>query len=217
MIDLIDYAHAHTVISSSYHHCKGMDLEYKMKDALRSIKPQVVRVEFDPPLLGYEEVKPRLLGMKADADEQLGTVRPNNPPPKSLPQLNQKLASPSARHNIRIIIFCLCLQVKAPQITHFELPFQIWTTASLILLLIYTSSAPPPDSSADSSHHVTKFWWLARTLVPGIFPKWILPPIWAFTFIVHGGEGVYMATLVRKHHMPWHIAVSLSVMGPVGL
>jgi hypothetical protein len=59
-----------------------MDLEYKMKDALRSIKPQVVRVEFDPPLLGYEEVKPRLLGMKADADEQLGTVRPNNPPPK---------------------------------------------------------------------------------------------------------------------------------------
>jgi hypothetical protein len=57
-----------------------MDLEYKMKDsALKSStgKPQVVRVEFDPPLLGYEEVKPRLLGMKADADSALGTVRPN--------------------------------------------------------------------------------------------------------------------------------------------
>lgn len=56
-----------------------MDLEYKMKDAaalLKSSKPQVVRVEFDPPLLGYEEVKPRLLGMKVDADEALGTVRP---------------------------------------------------------------------------------------------------------------------------------------------
>ncbi len=52
-----------------------MDLEYKMKEALKSSKPQVVRVEFDPPLLGYEEVKPRLLGMKADADEALGTVR----------------------------------------------------------------------------------------------------------------------------------------------
>lgn len=50
-----------------------MDLEYKTKDSPNS--PQVVRVEFDPPLLGYEEVKPRLLGMKADADEALGIVR----------------------------------------------------------------------------------------------------------------------------------------------
>ena len=39
-----------------------------MKDtALRSSKPQVVSVEFDPQLLGYEEVKPRLPGMKVDA------------------------------------------------------------------------------------------------------------------------------------------------------
>ena len=61
-----------------------MDLEYKMKDTALSLKsstgkPQVVRVEFDPPLLGYEEVKPRLLGMKVDADESLGTVRPTSP------------------------------------------------------------------------------------------------------------------------------------------
>lgn len=55
-----------------------MDLEYKMKGALASSRPQVVRVEFDPPLLGYDEVKPRLLGMKADADEALGTVREFN-------------------------------------------------------------------------------------------------------------------------------------------
>ena len=47
-----------------------------MKDALKSSKPRAVRVEFDPPLLGYEEVKPRLLDMKAEADEALGTVRP---------------------------------------------------------------------------------------------------------------------------------------------
>ncbi len=61
-----------------------MALEYKMKEAaLKSStgtgKPQVVRVAFDPPLLGYEEVKPRLLGLKADADSALGTVRPNPP------------------------------------------------------------------------------------------------------------------------------------------
>jgi hypothetical protein len=72
-----------------------MDLEYKMKDALKSRKLQVVRVEFDPPLLGYEEVKPRLLGMKVDADEALGTVRPKSKSPfDSLPQLSLKPHSP---------------------------------------------------------------------------------------------------------------------------
>lgn len=33
-----------------------------------------VRIGFDPPLSGYEEVKPRLLSMKADAEESLGMV-----------------------------------------------------------------------------------------------------------------------------------------------
>jgi hypothetical protein len=50
-----------------------MDLEYRVKDSPKN--PQVVHVEFDPPLVDYAEVKPRLLGMKADADEALGIVR----------------------------------------------------------------------------------------------------------------------------------------------
>ena len=33
-----------------------------------------IRIEFKPPLSGYEEVKPRLLSMKADAEEALGMV-----------------------------------------------------------------------------------------------------------------------------------------------
>jgi hypothetical protein len=33
-------------------------------------------VPFDPPLAGYEEVKPRLLGMKVDAEQALGMVNP---------------------------------------------------------------------------------------------------------------------------------------------
>jgi hypothetical protein len=32
------------------------------------------RITFDPPLLGYEEVKPRLMNMKVDAEEALGMV-----------------------------------------------------------------------------------------------------------------------------------------------
>ena len=55
---------------------QGMNLEYKTKDAPN--RQQIVHIEFDPPLLGYEEVKPRLLGMKADADEALGIVREQN-------------------------------------------------------------------------------------------------------------------------------------------
>lgn len=97
-----------------------------------------------------------------------------------------------------------CYQVKAPHITHFELPFQIWITTSLLLLQTYVSYVPQDSSS---SSYAT-FWWLARTLRSGILPDWIFPPIWAFIVIVHSAEGVYVATLARKHHMPWHIAVS---------
>jgi hypothetical protein len=181
-----------------------MDLEYKMKDssALKSSsgKPQVVRVEFDPPLLGYEEVKPRLLGMKVDADSALGTVR-LNPLFHSL-RFRRALKALTIPHPFSQIVD---IQVKAPQITHFELPFQIWTTASLLLLLIYTSSVPsPPDSNPNHAD----FWWLARAICPGFVPSWMIPLSWAIVAIAHTGEGVYAATLTYKHHMPWHIAVS---------
>ncbi|KAI0668186.1 hypothetical protein C8Q78DRAFT_980627 [Trametes maxima] len=49
---------------------KGMNLTYQTK----SKESKEVRVVFDPPLSGYEEVKPRLLSMKADAEEELGMV-----------------------------------------------------------------------------------------------------------------------------------------------
>ncbi|EIW52586.1 uncharacterized protein TRAVEDRAFT_155352 [Trametes versicolor FP-101664 SS1] len=49
---------------------KGMNLSYQTKGGAT----KEVRVVFDPPLAGYEEVKPRLMGMKADAEEELGMV-----------------------------------------------------------------------------------------------------------------------------------------------
>jgi len=48
----------------------GMNLSYQTKSG-----PSTVRVEFDPPLAGYAEVKPRLIGMKADAEEALGMMK----------------------------------------------------------------------------------------------------------------------------------------------
>ncbi|KAF8548691.1 hypothetical protein OG21DRAFT_1470962 [Imleria badia] len=51
--------------------CKGMNLSYSLKSGGVSS----VHVKFDPPLAGYEEVKPRLLAMKADAQEALGMLQ----------------------------------------------------------------------------------------------------------------------------------------------
>jgi hypothetical protein len=48
-----------------------MHLSYSLKSG----GVDSVHVKFDPPLTGYEDVKPRLLAMKADAQETLGMVR----------------------------------------------------------------------------------------------------------------------------------------------
>lgn len=49
-----------------------MTLTYQTKG---STETKEVRVVFDPPLAGYEEVKPRLMNMKGEAEEELGMVR----------------------------------------------------------------------------------------------------------------------------------------------
>lgn len=51
---------------------QGMALSYVEKGAGAT---KHVKVPFDPPLSGYDEVKPRLLAMKVDAEEALGMVR----------------------------------------------------------------------------------------------------------------------------------------------
>ncbi|KAG2367581.1 hypothetical protein BDR07DRAFT_1271768 [Suillus spraguei] len=50
---------------------KCMTLVYKLKSG----QSNTTRVSFDPPLSGYEEVKPRLLSMKAEAQEGLGMLK----------------------------------------------------------------------------------------------------------------------------------------------
>ncbi|KII84861.1 hypothetical protein PLICRDRAFT_179191 [Plicaturopsis crispa FD-325 SS-3] len=50
---------------------KSMTLTYKRKNG----QSNVVKVPFNPPLSGYDEVKPRLLGMKAEAQEALGMIK----------------------------------------------------------------------------------------------------------------------------------------------
>jgi hypothetical protein len=74
-----------------------------------------------------------------------------------------------------------------------------------LLFLIYCWFLPPDSAS--------EFWWLARTLRPAIVPDWAFPLSWAVVFIAHTGEGAYATILARRHHMPWHIAVSRAEMG----
>jgi Domain of unknown function (DUF4499) len=95
------------------------------------------------------------------------------------------------------------VQAKAPQINHFEIPFQIWTTGSLMLLLIYCTYVPPTSQN--------DFWWLARTIRSIEFLDALILPSWVFLAIAHISEGAYAATLARKHHMPWHIGVCASL------
>ncbi|KAH8111629.1 hypothetical protein DFH11DRAFT_1512743 [Phellopilus nigrolimitatus] len=52
---------------------EGMSLGYNVKG--KGEEHKQVRVSFDPPLSGYEEVKPRLLSMTADAQEALGMTK----------------------------------------------------------------------------------------------------------------------------------------------
>ena len=56
-----------------------MTLTYKTKTGSAE---KEVRVQFDPPLSGYDEVKPRLITMKVDAEEALGMVRLRHPKPR---------------------------------------------------------------------------------------------------------------------------------------
>ncbi|KIO20200.1 hypothetical protein M407DRAFT_140133 [Tulasnella calospora MUT 4182] len=51
---------------------KGMDMTYTLKG---HSTPSFIRIPFDPPLMGYEEVKPRLMSMKVDAEESLGMAK----------------------------------------------------------------------------------------------------------------------------------------------
>ncbi|KAI9431587.1 hypothetical protein H4582DRAFT_2005523 [Lactarius indigo] len=98
---------------------------------------------------------------------------------------------------------------KAPQITHFEMPFQIWITSSLLLLFTYGTCMPSNPQGA--------FWWLARTLRSRVIPDAFFPLTWAIVVILHVSEGLYATTLVRKHRMPWNIGaawvVSVTIFG----
>ncbi|PIL34671.1 hypothetical protein GSI_03451 [Ganoderma sinense ZZ0214-1] len=87
---------------------KGMNLAYQPKGSAAATSKDV-RVEFDPPLAGYEEVKPRLMEMKAVAEEQLGMVK--------APQVTSFVVHPHMFPVLASVLF-LVYSTFAPSMKH---------------------------------------------------------------------------------------------------
>jgi hypothetical protein len=139
-----------------------------------------VRVPIEPPLSGYEDVKPRLLEMKAFAQEGLGMVRYNLP-----------------EYCITNISFGL-EQIKAPKITSFELPTRLaWIYGFVCIAVLYLhfiqKSIPSSIFIPDNAQHVLQFSL-----------KFIA---WVFV-VTHPLESLYTFSLCWKHSTGFLVGVS---------
>lgn len=148
---------------------QGMDMTYTLKGQPTSLS---VRIPFDPPLLGYEEVKPRLMSMKVDAEEALGMVR-----------LLLYQYSLSSFNTIRTFPF----QAKNPTIREFSVPWGLLLWGPLIpqLLLIFLTYS--------SSTYAA---W-GRSLVE---PYGLIKFSWGFILATHIPESIYTLSLCKKHN-----------------
>ena len=71
--------HARDVLEPKMASIDSRKMELSYRDAQDNRKPKTVEVEFDPPLAGYEEVRPRLLQMKMQAESSIGMVGSEHP------------------------------------------------------------------------------------------------------------------------------------------
>lgn len=157
-----------------------MTLTYKRKNG----QSNVVKVPFKPPLSGYDEVKPRLLGMKAEAQEALGMVCPIQRP--------LTILSDREYH----------AQIKAPQITTFHLPLSVWRLGVLIALLVYCTLA-------GTAYSASPLFAPGRQLV-GAVGGWVTVKIsWWILGVAHSLEALYTTSLVWRHNAPFPVAVSV--------
>ncbi|KAF9653576.1 hypothetical protein BDM02DRAFT_3182587 [Thelephora ganbajun] len=83
---------------------KGMDISYQIPSS--GNEKISIRIGFEPPLSGYEEVKPRLLSMKADAEEALGMV--------PAPQITEFTVSPTWLAPAGLVILLTYVTLSPP-------------------------------------------------------------------------------------------------------
>ena len=138
-----------------------------------------VRVPIEPPLSGYNDVKHRLLEMKAVAQEGLGMVRPN-----MIPVVESLIV-------VRI-------QIKTPVIRTFEYPSKVTIGIIIPLAFAYLGYTP-----ANSTH---PFFLPAQVAAPyvGNVPKAFLKGY----FGIHAVETLYTLRLCQKHQTGFVVGVS---------
>lgn len=154
---------------ASTHFC----ITYRPSDSRQKL--EVARIPFDPPLAGYEEVRPRLVAMKADAEEQVGMVSQRSY------ALSGCLASYKDSHDVARP------KIKNPTIDTFSMSPQCLITASLLALLCYASL--PPDSKL-----VREEWLGGAALIRSFTGGWFTVKFsWGITLFLHTLEAVMRA------------------------
>jgi hypothetical protein len=138
-----------------------------------------VRIALTPPLAGYDDVKPRLLEMKAISQEKLGMVSQKSP-------------------SFCVIINLGIRQIKAPKITSFNLPRDCLGSGLLVSTITYMALSPSAStwsvfSLAHIAHDV-----IGRT--PLNYAFYVL-------CVAHVLESVYTFTLCRKHKTGFFLGV----------
>lgn len=139
-----------------------------------------VYIPIEPPLRGYEDVKPRLLEMKALAQEGLGMVRTTS----SDCQIRKYSHSSQ--------------KIKAPHITTFDFTRNIFISAVFMSLVAY--SAYSPQSASPLFYPAN----LAQQTIGANILKYISGTI----FFLHGLESLYTFHLCRRHHTGLGLGVS---------
>ncbi|KAI0338756.1 hypothetical protein BDW22DRAFT_1362464 [Trametopsis cervina] len=192
---------------------KGMSLTYTTRG---SKTPKDIRVPFDPPLSGYDDVKPRLLQMKLDAEDALGmTKRPQIP---SYVWSNSYLSS--GIFLLPILPLTLLPGPTSPLAVLFSSLSSLLSSSLSLFSLALDSFAPSLTSIAPSLEFVGE--WLAALLADAASrlssPELALPAIewaretimgprgvayfWAVWFGVHALESVYTVWLCVRHRTP---------------
>lgn len=141
-----------------------------------------VLVPFEPPLVKYDELKPRMLKMKAIAEEQFGMVSV-----LILPIYYSRLTS--------------WMQTKAPQITSFQFPKRALRTIPIVTIITYFALAP-----VDEMVNPSLLFTPARVVNSLIGPK---PFLYAFyvQIVAHVLEAAYTFILCRRHRTGFFVGV----------
>ncbi|KAI5987629.1 hypothetical protein EDD15DRAFT_2173270 [Pisolithus albus] len=158
---------------------KGMSIKYKLKNGGNG---QVV-VSFQPPLAGYDEVKPRLLSMKADAQESLGMIK--------APHLTTFSVSSSMLYWFFIVLLCCSYVTVYPSPgTSLKIPFTTLEIPSSVVDVFFA----PIRSLVNLTGYRPSVRMMAGTISA-----------------IHAVESLYTWSLCKRYVRGWNVKAAYVV------